>query len=385
LTDDGISGAFADELKDLSTSLVKLYSERLGKKPLERPTFYITWSNREITSGRWQADAVPGSVIRFGLSGNGWANPDEKLLASFREVTAHEIAHFWNSQLFDARGTPSWLTEGSAELLAISALLAVGKLDAANAASRIEAAASECYLLAGDRAWSSIRERNYGRSPYACGLLMHFGIVASARKEEPNLETFSFYSALWNQFPKYSEAAVVSFFKSRNHAEIAQQIEQMLKDPNAVFRTASSTLISQGGVAMTAPEELPESSRASFGARVLSTLMEPDCQGSHGFFWRTDHFEVSGVTGCANFKTGMKIRYVEDRDLVQAPVEAVERARAVCSQGGNLALKTLNDEKIALRCNVETAMRLPRVAAYAKFWNSDATRKGVGEILGGPS
>jgi hypothetical protein len=290
---------------------------------------------------------------------------------SFREVAAHEIAHFWNADLFSAqRPSPSWLAEGNAELLSLSALMANGRLDAPAATARLEKAASECLLLAGDRAWRDIRERGYGRAPYSCGLMIHFAIVSSARARDPAAGPLSFWSAFWREAPQYSESSLESFLGRVAGADASAALAELLRGKTSL-REGARELMRQGHVNMPAREGMDPSTVTKASARVLQILMESDCSGAHGFFGRTDHFEVSGVTGCVRFRTGMKVRYVGERDLVRQPMEVAQDLRASCRDGKAIQVKAIEGEPIELACTPAMAQALPSPASFVTFSASE--------------
>jgi hypothetical protein len=133
----------------LAPRLPEVYRDRLGADLRAKPVLYLAWANRAAPGRSFQADVVPGPVVRFTPSGARWGNPSTESLAAFRAIEAHELAHVWNRS--DTQTTP-WVVEGGAEILSWAAMHAVGLIDDLALADLLDAAYEECAVLSGSDA-----------------------------------------------------------------------------------------------------------------------------------------------------------------------------------------------------------------------------------------
>ncbi|NJM50596.1 MAG: hypothetical protein HC843_06720, partial [Sphingomonadales bacterium] len=75
-----------------------------------------------------QGDTTLGPAVALRLFGKPWTSLDPKS-DRLDHLTAHEVAHLWNSSgtYRAAKGSPAWMWEGGAEILALEARVAVMK------------------------------------------------------------------------------------------------------------------------------------------------------------------------------------------------------------------------------------------------------------------
>lgn len=233
LIDDGMPSTVAAVITQVSADVLKLFTKKFDVAPAGKPSFYLEWSRRDRPGRSFQADVVPGGVIRLGLSGEGWKNASERDIATFRNVAAHEIAHFWNSGIFKpiVPAMP-WLYEGNAELLSIAALYQLKVYDAQAASDRINNSLNECLLTIGDSAWSKFEDRNRGTIPYTCGLALQIAIAGAHHREHPREDVFTFWRAVWRESPRYDENLVLAFMGKTGLANQAAQLRSLLRRMN---------------------------------------------------------------------------------------------------------------------------------------------------------
>ena len=356
LVDDGVPAAIEAEMLGVAPRLLEAFGRRLGAQPAERPSLYLTWVNRETAGFRdVQADVVPGSVIRFGLSGQGWGSGGDAALASFRKLLAHELVHLWNAEAFRPMAwSAPWVAEGNAELLAAAGLLSIGLVDAPTAAELVEAAYNECALIAASRAWVAIpsRERGSGRIPYVCGMAMQFAAVAAARRTDPAMDVFAFWRGLWSRTPRYYEAAIQQHFAAIGDAKSAAAMQAMLTDAATALAPAMTQLLHEAGVVAGSLRTLTPSLRTTLGRQVFAALMQADCKGGMSFYTQSEQFLVGDVGGleCGSLRAGLKLRYLEGVDLIEAAEPAVAKARAACDERKSVRLASSDGATIVVPC-----------------------------------
>jgi hypothetical protein len=359
LVDDGIPPELRATMVDLAPRFIKVYSDRTGSKLDVEPTFYLTWAARARPGRSFQADVVPGAVVRFTVIGEGWGEASPEARAAFSQTVAHELAHLWNAGLYHpADWAAPWLSEGGAELFSVAARAAIGQLDARALNDRVSTALTECALLAGTRAWVQIPERDRGRIPYLCGMSIQLAVLAVVRKEDPSKDAFALWRDIWRESPHYYEAAFTQYLARHGSARAADVLQRMFIDPDLPLIDALKSLFDMAGVQLRTRAAPQASLVPVIGGRALAALMGPDCGGSYGFYRQQDHYRVGGVTDCKTFRTGMKIRFAEGQDLYSKPADAIAAVHAACAERRSARIATLDGEEIAVACDDQTLSKL---------------------------
>ena len=158
------------ELLSLTPAIAERYAERLGPKiEAGRPLLLLAW--RGATKGKVVADGGvrPGQILMT-FEGEGLLEPNPKAQARAQWFIAHELSHFWLGSSGVAYSKPgdAWITEGGADMMAISVLKQLKpSFDADGEAQR---AVDDCVRFA-VKPISSASARNESRAPYACGLV----------------------------------------------------------------------------------------------------------------------------------------------------------------------------------------------------------------------
>ena len=366
LVDDGVPPALRAMLLQLAPKLMRIYQERLGVAHRQRPSFYVTWGERERQARSWQADVVPGE-IRFTVSGRSWGDAGPDAVAPFRDPLAHELAHLWNAGVFEPKPWAApWLSEGGAEFLSIAALLVASAISPSAAAERIQNATAECLITAGSRAWAAMRERDGGRVPYTCGLAIQFAVVAAARRSDDATNAFSYWRTVWQERPQYYEAALAQRALGVGDSELASIIQAMFTRPDMPLVDALRQLYGLGGLATQLSHTLPVAILSHAGGRVMAALMSGDCHGSYGFWTEADHYFVDKIS-CDSFKPGMQVAFAAGHDLFAEPMQAARETRAACAQNRRIPVKTRDGIAFDVGCGTSTAALLPGNAGSPVF------------------
>jgi hypothetical protein len=359
LVDDGVSPALRSTMIDFAPRFIKVYSERTGSRLDGEPTFYLTWAARTRPDRTFQADVVPGAVVRFTVGGEGWGEPSPEALAAFSETVAHELAHLWNAGIFhSADWAAPWLSEGGAELFSVAARARLGQLDTRALNERESNALTECAVFAEGRAWVRIPERDRGRIPYVCGLTIQLAVLAVARRQDPSTDAFALWRDVWHETPRYYEAAFTQYLTRHGDTKAAETMQRMFIDPGLPLIDALRSMFEMGGVRVRTGSAPQASLAPVIGGKVLANLMGPDCGGSYGFYRRQDHYYVDGVAGCASFRTGMKIRFAQGQDLYSNPAGAISAVHAACVERKAVRIATLDGVEITVACDSTTLAKL---------------------------
>ena len=375
LVDDGVPPEASRIMNQLSPRLMELYATRLGKPYPRRPVFYLAWNGRDEPGRSWQADVVHGGDIRFGLAGKGWAHPDRDTLGAFAATVAHEMAHLWNSDLFgrDEESAP-WIHEGNSELVSVAALLALGEIDANEAASRIASATFECQLLAGSRPWKSMWERRAGRPPYTCGLAMQFAISAAARRDHPGLDALAYWRELWRTTSTYDEGMFENDARRRGDAALAGAIESMLTGATPLPE-ALAKLREMGGITTRAPDTAPATLNKVAARQLMHDVMAADCGGSVSYWTLDDHFHLEWQNGmsCRTLKSGTDVVKIQGLDAFKEPKLVATSLARSCAGGGKMTITTRDGNVVDMPCSGAT----PDPAIFAPIAFDPAQVAGV--------
>jgi hypothetical protein len=332
IVDDGIPEAATKMLTEGAPALIQFYETALGKKLAAPPVFYLTWNNRDKPRRSYQADTVNGGEIRFGLDGAGWANANATDLERLQATLAHELAHLWNSGIFQQGTYKPWLHEGNAELLSFAAQLALGQFDKNQAADRVNTAFMGCIAAAGGKAWLDLASRDRGNFPYQCGLAIQFALVAQAQKRDAAINATEFWRRLWREYPRYSEWSVTAFVAKVSGLDAGETLHRLTSDNREPLSVLLTKIIKDAGVESAPPNVLSKQALVSLATSAFDDLMRADCGGAISYWQHEDHFLIDDLPSCKTLKKGMKIRNLEQIDILQKPIEAYAAAREACSQ-----------------------------------------------------
>lgn len=324
----------------------------LGRAPADRPTLFLTWANRDGEQRHTQADVVPGAVVRFGLSGAWWGSGDPHAVTQLRKLVAHELAHFWNAEIFrPASWAAPWVSEGNSELLALAALLATGEMAPEQAAQQVSSAFNDCVLMARGRSWTELHhyEKHSGRGPYVCGLAFQFAALAAAAHADRAVDAFEFWRRTWAEHPRYYEAVLQAYFLRSGQRRLADSFGALFTDKSVPVAASLRQVLAAAGLDTQAPAD---ESVAALRAPLMTALMSADCQGNFSFNTFEDRFEI--VHGseilCRTFRKGQVVRRVEGEDMFSRTASAVARANAACRQAGVVRLTADDGGEIRAPC-----------------------------------
>lgn len=249
MVDEGVSDSVGNIVAVMLPQLIRLFATELAARPLSKPSVFIGWANREVGGRSFQADTVPGSVIRFGLSGSDWATPSSAQLETIRDIASHELAHLWNAGVYssEARLSP-WLHEGNAELLSQAAQYQLGYKDLETLRKNAERAIASCLQTAGDQSWPMNPERLRGRIPYDCGFAIQLGAVGVANRCAPEISTMGFWKQHWAKFPRYDESTLVAFLSAVSTPNKSALLKRLLDDKSLPLQIALADLYRESGL-----------------------------------------------------------------------------------------------------------------------------------------
>lgn len=352
MIDGGIPDSLQRKIADLVPRLVALYAQRTGRPYPRRPTIYLTWNGRDKMGQDFQADVVPGGEIRFGMTGSSWSQPDEAAIKTFSITLAHEIAHFWNTEVYPHPDwAASWLAEGNSEIFSLGALVGLGIIDPAEAALRVSTATNECIIIAAGRAWSGIPDRQSGRTPYACGLAVQFAIVAALRRNHPDLDAFDFWRGVWSESANYYEASLQRHILALGDEELASILGELLVG-QVPLEIRLSQLHRLARLHSKPLNVLSATLGSVMGAQIVAALMAEDCAGSYSVYRKGESFLIDYPDGisCKTLKSGTSILRISGASPTNAPLATARAVEETCSKGRYLSVSTGDGATMNLAC-----------------------------------
>lgn len=151
------------------------YAARLGtRSDAALPLLMLAW--RGATPGKVVNDGGvrPGQLL-LNFEGEGLLDRNPRAARRTRWFLAHELAHFWLGTGGVAYRDPgdAWITEGGADMMALT-LLAAGDHD--DALAELQRAVGDCIALAPRPVAAS------SRAPYACGAVFALSAAGATRR-----------------------------------------------------------------------------------------------------------------------------------------------------------------------------------------------------------
>lgn len=192
--DPGMPGWVRGELDALLPRLLAYYTQRLGKPAGARPTALVAWGGAARGGVSLSGNVLDGMVV-MDLSGKQLVEQSQPVLDRVRMHFAHEAAHFWFAHTIRYESpADAWITEGSADLLAIRAL---GVLTPGyNMRVALQREVDQCLKLNGAKPLGGASERGDTRANYACGALLMLVAEGAERRRDPSADAATFAKRL---------------------------------------------------------------------------------------------------------------------------------------------------------------------------------------------
>jgi hypothetical protein len=193
--DPGLPSWIRTELDELLPRLMQLYTRKLGAPAGNRPMALVAWEGAE-RPGHSLGGSVLDRLVIMAISGQQMLTPNEKVMASLRWFFGHETAHFWIGETVrydDPR--EGWITEGSADLLAIRAIQAL--VPDYDADAELQNEMTNCLKFNGaGKPLSTAESRGEEKAQYACGALLSLVAEAASKRRDQNADAFTFLRGL---------------------------------------------------------------------------------------------------------------------------------------------------------------------------------------------
>jgi len=361
LVDVGVSASIRDLIEKYVPEQIAQQSGALGSPLKTRPSLFVTWIDRDKPSRIYQADTVPGNVIRFTFSGSAWKDLQPETLDNIRAVLAHELTHLWNAGVYSsAQSNSPWLHEGNAELLSLSSLHSLGVLSTDAAAARLNDAIARCIYIAKDRPWVKIPDRNRGDFPYACGLAIQFALVARPVNTTEVETAYEFWRKLWTIYPAYDEVKLREFVWTNGDKGTANALTSLLSDPEIPLSDALRKLLSVRGVAVEPSSTASAALKRSIQNDLVRALLSADCATPPSYFLFDDRIQIADDMKCKHFAVGAIVTELEGIPLSADSMRSVVAIKMACqSTTAAYNMKFGGGEVRQVPCTPDLAKQLP--------------------------
>lgn len=339
----------APTLALLDTTTSRLESEL--KKALPGLAFsmpFIVASPSE--PGNYWGDVARRTVMRLSFPVK--PGPEqEQLLHSF---VAHEMAHLtqpsgWNDSWQEDSAT---VGEGGAEFLRVVTAARLGWIDRAGLQAELAQAVNGCLLAAEGKPWKTVRNRNWGKMPYQCGLSFYMiGLDARADTATPLLRLRDYYARAKRgertDFVRAIECGAAAGCEPRWLPRLAgdETLDSVLLDyarqPGSLLRAAADW-----GPELASP----------IAFHHIGMLMRADCKGSISMYHETAAARIADGPACGTLRPGMVIVSAEGLPLFGKSA-AVKASVLACRERGKTMLGLRDGGSVDVAC--DASVNLP--------------------------
>jgi hypothetical protein len=178
LLDPEIPGWLEGSVSETIGKVGIVYEGRLGRLPRAKPFVLIAAADLDTIDG-WsvKGGAVRGEMIMITLRGRALHDDSDESRDMIQKLVAHEVAHLWQTADPAGRsnGAQPWLHEGSAEALAVAALVEAGLWTEAEREEFGASMAETCARQAPDGELATAMCGGDWEAIYSCGYGMFAG------------------------------------------------------------------------------------------------------------------------------------------------------------------------------------------------------------------
>lgn len=291
----------------------------------------------DVTAGRMMSLRFDSEVPRDAEADGRWV----------RQFVAHEVTHWWDTDVFRTDSERPWIHEGHADWMAGLLALESGQLDAKGWRERIDTALNNCQAARGDRPSAGLPTFHHpGDDAYACGQVLWL----LAQWAQPRSGTaVDVGASLFRGSTKPIAAAAVARWADGGDAG---RMHQLLFDAQLGFRSA---LLRDWGDAIEATElkpgaPVPAFLRGRLAGGLMQALMAADCDGAFSLWTQPDHFRIDTQPACRVLRGNPNVRSIAGVSPFEDPVGAWHAMRVACTAGQPVALGVETGEPLMLAC-----------------------------------
>ncbi len=213
--DPGVSAEVKEMVMSTAAKTFSLYTKQFGELPFVPSIFVI--KNGELSPNSASGNAMWGQFL-VTIFGSGVNIQDFEREIITNAVT-HEMSHFWNALLYQARWQDNdkkrlfsdisasiydeWIWEGGAQALALEARLELGLITKQRYSEIRAKLPADCKDVIKTKRVidTSAADQTMTWAPYHCGELTQFLVVDLVRRTKPNYSIFDLWKSIFAASP----------------------------------------------------------------------------------------------------------------------------------------------------------------------------------------
>jgi hypothetical protein len=342
---------------------IAFYVRKLAR-PLPSKPLIVIAPNFDYQRPGLQGDTTMGPTVALRLFGDRWKTFDPKS-DRFDHYIAHEAAHFWNSDTFHAaEGSPAWMWEGSAEVWALAARMAVMKrLTPAGRREHIEKALTTCAMTLFDGALSGHRSG----ATYACGEALYWiADLAEKKRSRGRGDIFSIWRRMFERAD--SNGGIYTFHDflslTATSEDTGKALAIFLSDTGAERWQTLPAALKPLGVKLGTEPPAADALRHIAMWHVLDMVCAPD--QSRGMMRQTDSLKLDTGDHCGPLSGDPEVDSLNGHSLFTAMPAAYAAAQTACAARGDLIFtRTGKPDKIVAPCGITLSSAPPTFRVLA--------------------
>jgi len=276
--------------------------------------------------------------------------PDEDLIESIANTTAHEAIHLWIGQHSRSAVNEEqpWLHEGSTEYLADRI-----RMNPEDISREAEHSLNACLLSLGDRALDGSRGYVQDKAAYDCGYAINFvSEVGSLEAGGGDIAT------IWREvLNRAGEAGFTTedFLFVVNDAGAGRAsafIERFLSGDGDSRWVGLEREFQRIGIVVSTRH--PDSREGdALRSIVLNEILKRRCDGRYGYTTYDTHIEFDTGDRCGTSLEGNPVvDRIGDFHIIRQPFESFRYAKSICDEGGDLLFWPVDgSDPITLYCD----------------------------------
>jgi hypothetical protein len=318
--------------------MMRFYRHKLAR-PMQNKPLIVLAANPAAPEAALQGDVTYGPAVALRVFGDRWGTIDQSSMITDHYI-AHETAHFWNSGTARAAGNapPAWLWEGSAELMALAARVAVtGRLTSQGRREHIEQALNDCVDQLRAGRFTGVRTG----ATYVCGETL-FWLAEAAERTRSNGRSDIF--SIWRRILDRAETNGGAY--TLDHVLAFAAPTDQIRKAFALFLSEDSVerwanlpaLTNPLGIEMTMGPPDATTLRHDMIAHLLNLYCG---KGPRGMSREADHLKLDTGDRCGPLSGDPEVDTLNGHSLYADLATAHAALNEACRTNGNVTLSRI--------------------------------------------
>jgi len=325
---------------------IAFYARKLARTLPGKPLIIVA-PNPESESSNNQGSATSGPMVALRLFGKRWQTFDEKA-DTFDHFIAHEAAHFWNSNTFHAaEGSPAWIWEGSAEVWALAARVAVMKrLSPSGRRDHLQSALNTCVNALFDEPLVQHRSN----ATYVCGEALYWLADAAEKKRTRGRgDIFSIWRRIFDKAERTGGIYTLHdlLAEAVTDEDTKNAFALLLAETGSERWQTLPKIVKPLGIHLATDAPDADTLRTIAVAHILGL----SCDGQYGMWLYKGHMKLDTGDRCGPLSGDPEIDTLNGYSLYTDAPAAFAAAKTACDAGGEITFtRAGKPEKWTARC-----------------------------------